>query len=303
MDLQDDEFMRVQQDIQNARKQHLKSVCQQYQSEPPDPMSIIHTSADMLVDEKHKIVMCCTAKVAGKSWKRVFNVLTGLSNSTMIHKGFETVNIARKIRRLKSYKPEELKNIFENYTFFMFARNPLTRILSAYNNLLAPNCTMALDRKECPLRKIGYSIIKANRPWSLAAKNASSEYYDLTFLDFVRYLAYRKPDVSQGNNHWIENYRFCRPCDVPYDIIGNFETLMEDAKYILKLTNVDKIVSFPGTETDSTFSSAPKKFWSFYKQIPLGDIAKLVERYKLDFLLFNYSYPTNDSLSQWFRLE
>ena len=209
MDLPDDEFMHVQRDIQETRKQHLKNICQQYHTTPPDPMSMIKNKADMLVDEKHKIVMCCTAKVAGKSWKRVFNVLTGLSNSTMKNIGHETVNIARKTRRLKSYKPEELENIFKNYTFFMFARNPLKRILSAYNNKMSPNSTAVRHDR---FWKIGHSIIKTYRPWSLAAKNASSKYFDLTFHDFVRYLADQKPNVSQGNNHWIANYRFCRPC-------------------------------------------------------------------------------------------
>ena len=107
MELPDAEFMIVQQAIKEERRLHLKNICQQYRTNRPDPMSIVHTSADMLVEDKHKIVMCCTAKVAGKSWKRVFNILTGLSNSTMENDGYQTVDVSRKIRRLKSYNPEE----------------------------------------------------------------------------------------------------------------------------------------------------------------------------------------------------
>ena len=186
----------------------------------------------------------------------------------------------------------------------MFARNPLTRILSAYNNKMSPKSTDDHHRKQ--FWKVGKSIIKTYRPWSLAAKKPSFKYYDLTFYDFVRFLADQKTNKSKEDNHWIENYRFCRPCDVSYDVIGKYETLMEDAKYILKLTHVDKIVSFPQTEGPngtSTFSSTPEKLWSFYKQIPMSDIAKLVERYKLDFLLFNYTYPSNDLLSQWLKTD
>ena len=91
---------------------------------------------------------------------------------------------------------------------------------------------------------------------------------------------------------------------MPYDIIGKYETLVDDAKYVLKLTNVDRIVSFPESEGPtgtSTFSSNPNKMLSFYRQIPVHDIERLIERYKMDYILFNYTLPSHADLTKWLQ--
>ena len=102
----------------------------------------------------------------------------------------------------------------------------------------------------------------------------------------------------------MENYRFCRPCDVTYDVIGKYETLSDDAKYLLKRAKVDDIVRFPkseGNAVTSTHSSDHEGLITAYKQIPFQDIDKIVKRYKMDFLLFNYSLPSvYTGIAHWF---
>ena len=315
--------MKMQEIIQDKRKQHLKQICQQYHNAPPDPYKIANTAVDMMVDDKHKIVMCCTAKIAGTSWKRVFNVLTGISSnsSVMNMPGFESNILARNISRIQDYKPDEVKNILNNYTKVMFARHPLTRILSAFKNKLAPNSTD--ERNRYGFRQlVGYEMIKKYRPWSPALKHvifnldkgdhtvpvALRDYdlidYDLNLHDFIKFLIDDDNSQSHWNNHWMENYRYCRPCDVTYDVIGKYETLSDDARYLLKRTKVDDIVSFPKSEGNaitSTHSSDHEGLITAYKQIPFQDIDKIVKRYKMDFLLFNYSLPSvYTGIAQWF---
>ena len=88
---------------------------------------------------------------------------------------------------LKDYTPESIRTILSDFTFFMFARDPLSRILSAYNNKMAPNCTDYRNRNA--YRKIGYKIIEKYRPGSAALlKSNDPDRYDLTFHEFVKFL-------------------------------------------------------------------------------------------------------------------
>ncbi|XP_072022271.1 carbohydrate sulfotransferase 13-like [Amphiura filiformis] len=309
LELSDEEFMIAQEIVQTKRKQHLQKICKQYHHETPNPLVVLNSSTDMMIDHRHRLVMCCTAKIAGTSWKRVFNVLTGLMKSTMSKQGFGSNRLARKISRIQYYKPKIASYILQNYTTFMFARNPLTRMLSAFNNKLAPNATDKLNKMNW--RNYGYNMIMRYRPWSSALDRLEGEStrdpdkYDLTFHDFIKFLADDDNWQSHWNNHWIENHRFCHPCDIQYDVIGKYETLLQDAKYILKLTKVDNIVSFPeseGNANTSTHSSDQEKVIAAFKDVPIVDIERVLQRYKLDFFLFNYTFPTEiDYISKWFN--
>ncbi|XP_072018608.1 carbohydrate sulfotransferase 11-like [Amphiura filiformis] len=292
--------MRIQEAIQAARIQHLHNMCKKYHTAAPNPIEVAKSTKDILVNEKHKIAMCITAKIAGKSWKRVLNVLAGLSNSTLEDASWKAVIKARKIKRVRQVEPEELTRMLQEYTFVMFTRHPLSRTLSAFNNKMSPNATDYRNRKS--FWRLGYEIIKEYRPWVSSLKNPDPKTYDLTIHDFVRFLIDQNHNRSRTDNHWIENYKFCHPCDFPYTVIGKYETLLEDAKYILKLTKVDDIVNFPESEGfagNSTQSSELRKLMSFYHQIPIDDLQKLIKRYKLDYILFNYTLPTETGLQQW----
>ncbi len=289
----EDEFMRVQSSIQTARKQHLHNMCRNYYNHTPKPIDIALHSREMLVIERHKIVMCVTAKVGGKTWKRVLNVLAGISNTTDEDESWRAVINARKIKRLRTYTPEKINDILQNYTLFMFSRHPLTRTLSAFNNKLSPTANDYLGRNQF-WKKVGYEIMKTYRPHKVAPFNTTT--YNLTFHEFVSYLIDQQKFTD---SHWIENFEACRPCDIPYTIIGRFETMQEDAKYVLKFTKVDDIVNFPKSEGyDATLSSEFGKLLSAYSQIPADDLNGLFERYKPDYLLFNYSIPSTN-VREW----
>ncbi len=273
--------MRVQSAIQTARKQHLQNMCRNYYNHTPEPIDFAQHSKEMLVIDRHKIVMCVTAKVAGKTWKRVLNVLAGITNNTEEGESWQAVEKARQIKRLSAYTPEEINQIFKNYTLFMFSRHPLTRILSGFNNKLSPTSTDYKRRKIA--WKGGYKIMKKYRHGKVPPFNPFT--YDLKFHEFVKYLIDDNERIT--DNHWIQNSKFCRPCDIPYTIIGRFETIQEDVKYILKFTKVDDIVKFPKSEGyagNATLSSDFDKLLSAYSQIPPDDLHRLIERYEPDYL-------------------
>ena len=274
----------------------MQNICQTYHHDPSDIHRILASNdkakESLLVDEKHKILYCSTPKIAGTSWLRVFNFLTGKSKSVDENSGYKTVEVARKIRRLGSYTPSEIDHILKNYTKFMFARHPFSRLLSAYNNKLAPNAT---DTQNMMVFRqgIGDIIQLMYHPcaYKRKRKRLTECTYNVSFHDFVRYLIDPELEAYQFNIHWRSNYETCKPCVIKYDIIGRYETLLDDAKYVLKATNLDHLVSFPskgGDSVTSTHSSDENKLMAAFKDVSLREIKSLVFLYKMDFLLFDY---------------
>uniref|UniRef100_A0AAY4BV26 Carbohydrate sulfotransferase n=1 Tax=Denticeps clupeoides TaxID=299321 RepID=A0AAY4BV26_9TELE len=99
-------------------------------------------------------------------------------------------------------------------------------------------------------------------------------------------------DPRQGpfNEHWERVHQLCHPCLVHYDVVGKYETLQQDAQYVLKLAGAGDKIHFPALAKDSrTTGDTAAGFFSsigpFYQR-------RLYSLYHMDFLLFNYSTPT-----------
>ena len=73
-------------------------------------------------------------------------------------------------------------------------------------------------------------IEKALRPQD--EEKVATETNNVTFTEFLTYL------LSDGNpmirdGHWKQVANLCCPCAFDFDFIGHFETLQEDADYLL----------------------------------------------------------------------
>ena len=105
-----------------------------------------------------------------------------------------------------------------------------------------------------------------------------------TFREFVEFIV--DLPITEYNYHWIPIYLLCMPCHFKYSIMARVDTLTQDSEQIFKSINVSD--SLPrnhitqGNTTDSTVSS-------YYSTISHDLLDKLVEIYKFDFLLFNYT--------------
>ena len=186
---------------------------------------------------------------------------------------------------------------------FMFTRHPFSRILSSYRNKLDPNSTF--ERAYHWQAEFGEKIIKLYRynidELRVREKKNRNKHehvvspgYDLTFSEFVRYLGDEKNKESRffNNIHWVDVNRVCSPCSVRYDVIGKLETIEDDAKYILKLANVDDIVDFPSPDISSpTYSFKKDILEQYLEDVPAEYVRDLYKRYLLDFELFGYELP------------
>ncbi|MCQ4062298.1 sulfotransferase family protein, partial [Klebsiella pneumoniae] len=65
---------------------------------------------------------------------------------------------------------------------------------------------------------------------------------------FVYYLLDPRTQREEPfNEHWERVHSLCHPCIVHYDVVGKYETLAEDANYILQLVGADTSFKFPSS--------------------------------------------------------
>ena len=108
---------------------------------------------------------------------------------------------------------------------------------------------------------------------------------NLTFKEFVLVLIHDM-NLRRLDGHWQPYHETCFPCYIRYDFIGHYETMEEDAKYVLEKIGL-RNYKFPHYHS----SSVPSKSILARELANLShrDIEKLISIYRLDFRLYGYS--------------
>ncbi|XP_030846602.1 carbohydrate sulfotransferase 11 isoform X3 [Strongylocentrotus purpuratus] len=275
-------FIHSQEAIQKRRRDRISEVCERYPMTSQDDV-INKPPFNIIVDHDHKLLFCFIPKVACTSWKRIFLVLKGVISRTddinqfaINHREQRNLNFfSRQSRRMR-------ERILRSYTKIMFARHPMSRVLSAYKNKLAPDTTFNRARRW--QKTIGEGIFEHFHP------DSTNNDYSLTFADFVKFLGEEGNLRGKDDKHWMEMYKMCSPCGINYDIIGKFETMSTDAEFVLESLSLSNAVEFPSS-TGSSPTNSSDYVIPYYAQLPDDDVMKLYERYRLDFELFGYDIP------------
>lgn len=259
------------------RRNNLQRVCRGYYNSS-QILKVKRTKLDhILIDEKNKVLFCYVPKVACTNWKRIFMVLTGKTDniSHVINLPSYEVHAKNLFTSLQNYSSAQADYIINNYSKFIFVRNPFERLLSAYRNKLEQH----YDSSKYFQARFGKYIIKNFRknPSNMSLEKGD----DVTFAEFAQYLI--KSEVGSYNEHWQTVTELCHPCYLNYDLIGKYETLTEDSDFVLNYFKLN--FSFPGLPKPSrTASSLVKYFSTLDKDV----IYKLYKIYELDFKLFGY---------------
>lgn len=240
------------------------------------PQSLLQS---IVVDDKSRLLYCRIPKVACTNWKRVLLIMNGLLEGNKSY--FDLPKTL--LRRLTKYTPDEIRFRLDNYYKIVFVREPFERLLSAFSDKLV-NTVNDTYRK-----RYGREIVRQYR------KNPTNESlqrgHDVTFDEFVTYLLDpRTAETGPFDIHWRQYHELCRPCLIRYDFIGKYETLAEDADFVLSQLGVRKGVSFPKgpRRRVKTSDLVAEKFSS----VSAADVHRLWKLYSIDFDMFNYSYPS-----------
>ena len=177
-------------------------------------------------------------------------------------------------QRLYQYTEEERSERIQTYFKFLFVREPLHRLLSAYKDKFigSDKGVSKSSRKQ---------IIKLYRPQDYKPNGTYND-NNVTFAEFIRYFS---NDVPR-NQHWRQYEQLCHPCVINYDFIGHLETLEDDAPLLLKMLGIDDRVTFPPIHK----STGSDELLEYYSQVPTRYITRLGELYRNDFEMFGYDY-------------
>lgn len=229
----------------------------------------------ILVNDQYRFLYCYVPKVACSNWKRVMKVLSGALESVDVNIKMDHQN---DLVFLSSLKPEEIRYRLKHYFKFMFVREPMERLLSAYRNKFGEIQTYQ--------KKYGVEIVKRYRKGM--PKDASVSGDDVTFAEFVHYLL--DEDAERMNEHWMPVYNLCQPCAVSYDFIGSHEHLEGDAEVVLQRVGAPPQVRFP--ERQTWYKPVTTETLHYYLcSLPQKLLRELLPKYILDFSLFAYSLP------------
>ncbi len=286
------------QEIQHKRQSHINQICyERYGSRPLNISSLESALASIasyldhfIVDDINKLIYCFVPKVASTNWKRVLLALNLKSNpidyyseiNPLFIKGNES-HVPKAFKTLNQYNISEIAYKLSYYLKFMFVRHPYERLLSAFRNKLEHTYSDYFRNR------FGRKIIKQLR------QNPSNESlekgHDVTFTEFLIYITNLNTSdhKREFNEHWRPIFDLCLPCFVNYDVIGNYETLHNDAQLVLWKAHFIDLIKFPKRE--ETYSNQPSSdlIMQYYSNISQDLMNKIAMVYSEDLQLFQYN--------------
>ncbi|XP_006895260.1 PREDICTED: carbohydrate sulfotransferase 13 [Elephantulus edwardii] len=268
-------------ELHRRRRDLLRSTCQQHTRRQRllQPEDLRH----VLVDDAHGLLYCYVPKVACTNWKRVLLTLSGRAGSDPQAIPAHEAHAPGRLPSLADFSPAEVNRRLRAYLTFLFVREPFERLASAYRNKFTQPYHAAFQRR------FGTQIVRRLRPG--ARPDALAGGHDVSFAEFLAYLLDPRTRRQEPfNEHWERAHALCHPCLLRYDVVGKFETLAEDAAFILGLVGAPGL-HFPAPPRKARSASARDPTRLFQDISPFY-LQRLFDLYKMDFLLFNYSAPS-----------
>ncbi|XP_072165179.1 carbohydrate sulfotransferase 11-like [Diadema setosum] len=227
---------------------------------------------NVLAVPKSKLIYCYVPKVGCTSWKSLLLQMEGLNATRDPHKAGSAA-----FRSLSTFDSEGVRALFRTHRSFMFARNPFSRLLSAYRDKITLDNTSNW-------RWLLLAWLQKSDP--VVAATYKAKFKNFTFTEFVKfYLSSQEKD-----EHWREMHKLCSPCLLHYDFIGAFETSEEETTHFLRSINVS--MQLPRLQK-KTNSSKPTELHEYYSQLPVDLLQKLVVDGGIvtDMKIFGYDVP------------
>jgi len=173
----------------------------------------------------------------------------------------------------------EIRYRLDSYKKFLFVRDPMERLVSAYRNKLE-------HKVRSQHQAVAIDILKKFRKHYEIPANTSE--ISVTFSEFIRYILDKKLKRRQNlDEHWASYYDLCHPCIIGYDFVGKYETLVDDAQHILRSIGAPEEIQFPPLVPSKTKPLVRRYFDKLFR----SEQSNLLWTYKMDYLLFDYAIP------------
>ncbi|XP_056137924.1 carbohydrate sulfotransferase 8-like [Lampris incognitus] len=270
---------------QESRRQLLREVCSKYRPSVTEQLVSRRQVSRVYVEDRSRLLYCEVPKAGCSNWKRVLMVLGGSATSTH-NIPHDAAHYANHLRRLESYDHSGIAERLRSYTKVLFVREPFERLVSAFR-----------DKFESPNSYyhpvFGRPIISRYR--ANATRAALRTGAGVTFREFVQYLLDVRRPVGM-DIHWEPVSQLCNPCLLQYNFIGKFESLKEDANFLLWSIGAPSNLTFPDFKDRNPLAERTsfKITQSYFAQLNSTERQKAYDFYYMDYLMFNYPKPFKD---------
>ncbi|XP_063597922.1 carbohydrate sulfotransferase 10-like [Penaeus indicus] len=167
----------------------------------------------------------------------------------------------------------------------IIVRHPFTRLLSAYRDKMA--------KRDPRPRKFKFEDLQA---YIVARYRSSRSADDSPFPSFPEFAQYvidstanfsSAADWKQHVRCWVPYWAHCGVCDYDYNIIMKLETMEDDQRFLIALSQLNEL----RTKTSWAHlngASSSQLAMQYYKELTRDQMLQLYKRYELDFKLFRY---------------
>ncbi|MED6292512.1 hypothetical protein CHARACLAT_000947 [Characodon lateralis] len=274
-----------QRRTQESRRHLLTATCSRFHTVHSIRRATLQQVSRIYVEDRFRLLYCEVPKAACSNWKRVLMMLGGRAHSIQ-DIPHDMAHYSNHLRRLDSYDRAGIAERLRSYTKVLFTREPFERLVSAFR-----------DKFESPNSYyhpvFGRAIISRYR--ANATGSALKTGAGVTFREFVQYLLDMHRPVGM-DIHWEQVSKLCSPCLIPYNFIGKFESLEEDANFLLHSIGAPDNITFPNFKDrnpleERTSSRITREYFS---QLNGTERQKVFEFYYRDYLMFSYPKPFPD---------
>ncbi|KAI8512796.1 hypothetical protein Bbelb_094350 [Branchiostoma belcheri] len=268
--------------IHQDRREALHRACQRFNMKGPPPAP--RKLHKLRYNDPYRLVYCDVAKAGSTTMKQILAKVD--PNYDYIRKnGLHDQGAFKDLSQFPSGSPG-LTHRLTNYTKFMIVREPLERLLSAYQDKFMYG--RGVREYE---NNYGKHFLEVRTPndadrWQKMATRASPSKVRLnvTFAEFVRGVL-----TGEGryfNIHWQPQHLICHPCQIHYDYIGHLETMSDDVRFIMQKTGIIDKVAPP----KQSARRAGNNMAAMYANIPLKHIRQLGRMYAFDYVAYSFPY-------------
>ncbi|XP_063591440.1 carbohydrate sulfotransferase 10-like [Penaeus indicus] len=227
--------------------------------------------------DKYRVSNCMVLKAGFTAWNALLAYVLGRQD---LIDGHQTYMMSRVLKG--STAKFSSINTSPDFTRFVVAREPLSRLLSAFRDRIDAAYETGAANRFIPLiltftRGMGYKPTYDNGTKVMPS-----------FEEFLRYIASVAPESHDP--HWRPITLQCGACYVNYTLIAHAETLNEDLGYILRETGMEKDADYTILLYNSHKGrgNTSDLLENYYSTVGPPLMRKILAIYRKDFTMFGY---------------
>jgi len=160
------------------------------------------------------------------------------------------IHLAIESKGISLFTPSKgmARRLYTGKTFyFMFVRNPYTRVLSAYiDKLVAPN---PYYWKQFGVKAIAkYRVTSSPQSYDNETtlikykkeKHNEERGHDVTFTEFLKWVVQCENTLSMPDPHIASVMKICKPCSSNISFVGKMESFEDDAFFVMNKLEMNK---------------------------------------------------------------